>query len=113
MTKAFSEEYGKRIFPVFASFQVAGTKGNFSDPDDARLLTREATKYITDFGYDAYGFDFRRPYSEAMTKKINEISQKFPEVTSVDDYYRFYSHKHSSCPYFNLYDEYKIVRKQN
>lgn len=90
MTKAFSEEYGKRIFPVFASFQVAGTKGNFSDPDDARLLTREATKYITDFGYDAYGFDFRRPYSESMTKKINEISQKFPEVTSVDDYYRFY-----------------------
>ena len=30
-----------------------------------------------------------------------------------DDYARFYSHKHSSCPYFNLYDEYKIVRKQN
>lgn len=90
LTKAISEEYGKRIFPVFASSQVVGTKGNFDDPEDTTILKSFATKYITDFGYDAYGFDFRKPYSEAMTKKINELSEKFPEITSVDNFYRFY-----------------------
>ena len=30
-----------------------------------------------------------------------------------DDYVRFITSKTESCPYFNFYDEYSIVRKQN
>ncbi len=30
-----------------------------------------------------------------------------------DDMSRFLSRQTSSCPYFNFYDEYSIVRKQN
>ena len=30
-----------------------------------------------------------------------------------DEAVRFASDRHSSCPYFKFYDEYKIVRKQN
>ncbi len=30
-----------------------------------------------------------------------------------DEMYRFLKGDSSSCPYFDFYDEYKIVRKQN
>ena len=30
-----------------------------------------------------------------------------------DEMMRFLSHQNTACPYFNFYDEYKIVRKQN
>ena len=30
-----------------------------------------------------------------------------------DDYAGFMSNKKNTCPYFIMYDEYKIVRKQN
>ena len=30
-----------------------------------------------------------------------------------DDYGRFVSSNNKECPYFNFYDEYSIVRKQN
>lgn len=30
-----------------------------------------------------------------------------------DEAVRYASDRHSSCPYFRFYDEYKIVRKQN
>ena len=30
-----------------------------------------------------------------------------------DEMYRFLSKENFSCPYFNFYDEYSIVRKQN
>lgn len=30
-----------------------------------------------------------------------------------DDMMRFLSSPHSQCPFFHIYDEYKIVRKQN
>ena len=30
-----------------------------------------------------------------------------------DDMYRFVSGQTGACPYFNFYDEYSIVRKQN
>ena len=30
-----------------------------------------------------------------------------------DEYSRFMSGAHNSCPYYNFYDEYKMVRKQN
>jgi len=30
-----------------------------------------------------------------------------------DEMMRFLSYQNFSCPYFNFYDEYKIVRKQN
>ena len=30
-----------------------------------------------------------------------------------DEYINFLSGSNDNCPYFNLYDEYKMVRKQN
>lgn len=30
-----------------------------------------------------------------------------------DDMYRFFGGQTKECPYFNFYDEYSIVRKQN
>ena len=30
-----------------------------------------------------------------------------------DDMMRFLASPHSQCPFFHIYDEYKIVRKQN
>ncbi len=30
-----------------------------------------------------------------------------------DEYLRFLSNSFESCPYYQVYDEYKIVRKQN
>ncbi len=30
-----------------------------------------------------------------------------------DDMMRFLSSSHNQCPFFHIYDEYKIVRKQN
>ncbi len=39
------------------------------------------------------------------------------EVCSInldeDDVARYMSQSHYQCPYFSMYDEYKIVRKQN
>ena len=30
-----------------------------------------------------------------------------------DEYLQFITNKHSSCPYYKYYDEYKSVQKQN
>lgn len=90
MSKAVSEEYGKRIFPVFSGYEATGKKGNFDDPDGYTILEGFATKYITDFGFDSYGYDFRRPYNENTAKRLALLSEEHQEITSVENYYRFY-----------------------
>ena len=88
MTKALYEEYGLRNYPVFSSQEVIGKKGNWDDPDGMLILESEATQYLTDIGYDAYGFDYREP-TEAMTRKINDLHSMYPVITDTASYYRF------------------------
>ena len=90
-SKAVSEEFGKRLFPVFSGYETMGKKGNFSDPDGTTILEGFATKYITDFGFDSYCYDFRNT-NTAQKNKLAEVARdtKHPEIDSVENYYRCY-----------------------
>ncbi len=90
MTKALYEEYGKRIFSVFSAYEVIGRKGNWDDPEGTLILEDFATEYLTDIGYDSYGFDFRVPSTERMQKKFKEMSETNPEIYDARTYYKFY-----------------------
>ena len=88
MTKAVYEEYGKRTFPVFSSYEVFGRKGNMEDPDGNTILAPESTKYLTDIGFDNYGMDFRA-VNDRLAAKLKENSEKFGvELKNSEDYYR-------------------------
>ncbi len=43
----------------------------------------------------------------------DEYEQECEINLDEDDLARFVTQPNSSCPYFQMYDEYKIVRKQN
>ncbi len=92
MTKAVWEEYGKRIFPVFSLYEIVGKRGNIGDPDFQWLFSKESSDYITDVGFDVYGYDFRAPLREEKKLKLKkdfgrdfetpeEILQYFTDVT--------------------------------
>ena len=89
-SKAISEEFGKRIFPVFSGQEVMGQKGNWNDPDGMLILEEFATEYLTDIGFDAYGYDYRVPSTETMQNRFKVINEKFPEIYSTETYYRHY-----------------------
>lgn len=89
MTKALTEKYGLRINPVFSVYEVVGMKGNMQDPDGNTILQEFATEYITDYGVDSYGYDFRRPYTEAQTEKIKDLGTRYEGVESTETYYKF------------------------
>ena len=55
-------------------------------------MCENCANYIYDAEYDEYCCDINLDEDEMM---------------------RFLTDKTSNCPYFNFYDEYKIVRKQN
>jgi len=93
MTKALSEKYGKRIFPVFSCYEITGYKGNEEDKLGEIQFEKYASEYITDIGFDSYGQDVRPEYAEAMRPKIEAFAKRFPEVTSAEAYYRFYTKK--------------------
>ncbi len=90
MTKALTEAYGKRIYPVFSVQEVAGVRGNIDDPEGDVVLEKFATEYITDTGFDSYGFDFREPSTEAMQRKLMQVHEKYPNVNNTTDYYKNY-----------------------
>lgn len=92
MTKALTEEYGKRIYPVFSGYEVMGKKGNHDDPEGILILESFATKYITDAGFDSYGYDFRVPSTQAMQNRIAELAKtpEFEGITSSVGYYERY-----------------------
>ena len=93
MTRALSLEYGLRINPVFSAYEVMGIKGNMQDPEGNTILQEFATEYLTDIGYDSYGYDFRKPYTEAQANKLTELGKKFDGVESTETYYKFYFNK--------------------
>ncbi len=92
MTKAVSETFGKRIFPVFSMQELLGFKGNLDDPDGIRSLHTEDTDYITDVAFDVYGYDFRLPPSERFVAYFKELSNRFGvELKSTVDVYNYYT----------------------
>ncbi len=93
MTKALYNEYGLRINPVFSAYEVMGIKGNMQDPEGNTILQEFATEYLTDIGYDSYGYDFRRPYTEMQAEKLKTLGEKFEGVESTETYYKFYFNK--------------------
>lgn len=88
VTKAMHEEFGMRIYPVFSTYEILGQKGNWNDPNGTLILESYATEYLTDIGFDSYGYDFRPP-TEAMAKKLASVSETYPQVTDTASYYRF------------------------
>ena len=91
MTKAMSEEFGKRIFPVFSVQELLGFKGNPDDPDGIKSIRYEDTAYVTDAAFDVYGFDFRA-VNERLARKFEEISQRVnAKITNSDELIRHYA----------------------
>ncbi len=91
MTKALYNEYGLRNGPVFSVYELVGMKGNMQDPDGNTVLQEFATEYLTDIGFDSYGYDFRTPYTEAQTEKIKSLGEKYPGVDSTETYYKYFN----------------------
>ena len=90
MTKALYEAYGKRNFVCFSGQEVAGAKGNWNDPEGTLILESFATEYISDVGFDSYGYDFRRPSSPAMEKRFETISETMPGVHDAESYFKYF-----------------------
>lgn len=91
MTRALYEEYGLRNYPVFSSQELIGAKGNMDDPDSDRMLQPFACEFITDIGYDSYGYDFRKPAGEGLEGRFATLREEgFDGVCTTEDYYRFF-----------------------
>lgn len=93
MTKALYEEYGKRIYPVFSTYEVTGHKGNVTDPDANTQFLKYASKYITDIAFDSYDYDVRPEYQHKYSEKFAKLQEKMPEIDSGEAYYRTYLKK--------------------
>lgn len=93
MTKALYEEYGKRIYPVFSTYEITGHKGNPDDPNSNIQFEKFASKYITDIGFDSYDYDVRPEYQHTMAKQFAKLQEKMPEIDSGEAYYRTYTQK--------------------
>ena len=89
MTKAISETYGKRIFPVFSNYEIVGKRGNIEDPPNFQfLLEKWASKYITDVAFDNYGYDFRVPLRDAEKKRLSAFyNREFESAEDILEYY--------------------------
>ncbi len=89
MTRALHEEYGLRIFPVFSGYETTGRKGNWNDPEGMLVLEDFATPYITDYGFDSYGYDFRKS-TQAQLGRFKTLQEQYPEIHSTESYYHYY-----------------------
>ncbi len=89
MTKAISETYGKRIFPVFSNYEIVGKRGNIEDPPNFQwLLQKSCSTYITDVAFDNYGYDFRVPIREAEKQRLIGLYDKeFNTAEEVMEYF--------------------------
>lgn len=92
MTKAMSEAFGKRIFTNFSLYEIAGKRGNEGDPDFQWLLRKDCSKYLTDVGFDLYGWDLRPEnqdkLQEALTKRG---AQEGVVLKTGEDLYQHYT----------------------
>ena len=92
MTKAVSETFGKRIFTNFSLYEIAGKRGNDGDPDFQWLLRKDCSKYITDTGFDLYGWDFRKEAQERLLPSLQKRgAQHGVEINTTEELYQFYT----------------------
>ena len=91
MTKAISEAYGMRIFPVFSMYEIVGKRGNIGDPDFQWLLKKESSKYITDVAFDVYSYDFRGELRDATKERLKRHYNI--DFTTAEEALQFYTDK--------------------
>ncbi len=92
MTKAMSETFGKRIFANFSLYEIAGKRGNDGDPDFQWLLRRDCSHYLTDVGFDLYGWDMRPEMQEKLKPALEERGkQEGVELRSGTELYQHYT----------------------
>ena len=87
--KNLYEEYGKRIFPVFATGEFMDSEGNAMqikmDAAKMKKVIPEALKYVTDVGFDSYSVDVRFGFGNGDFIERNH--QKIPEIVDGKSYY--------------------------
>lgn len=92
MTKAVSETFGKRIFPVFSFYEIVGKRGNDGDPDFQWLLKKECSEYITDVAFDVYGFDFSNPQDERTLAEYKCLEKSYGVAfNSAEDVFEYHT----------------------
>ena len=92
MTKAVSEAFGKRIFVNFSLYEIAGKRGNDGDPDFQWLLRKDCSKYITDVGYDLYGFDMRPENQDKIQANLQRSGKQHgTEFKTATDLYEYFT----------------------
>lgn len=92
MTKAVSETFGKRIFPVFSFYEIVGKRGNDGDPDFQWLLRKECSEYITDVAFDVYGFDFTNPTDERTLAEYKRLEKSYGvPFNSAEDVFEYHT----------------------
>ncbi|MBQ5816128.1 MAG: hypothetical protein IIW33_01570 [Oscillospiraceae bacterium] len=93
MTRALYEEYGKRIYPVFSTYEITGHKGNADDPSSNIQFEKFASEFITDIGFDSYDYDVRPEFNDKQMGQIRKLQEKIPEIVDGQSYYRVYTQK--------------------
>lgn len=94
MTKAVSETFGKRIFPVFSLYEIVGKRGNLADPDFQWLLKKECSEYITDVAFDVYGYDFTNPSDERTLSEYKRLEGQYGvPFSSAEDIFELLTEK--------------------
>lgn len=92
MTKAMTEAFGKRIFTNFSLYEIAGKRGNDGDPDFQWLLRKDCSKYLTDVGFDLYGWDMRPEFQEQLRPSLEARGkQEGVELKTGSDLYQHYT----------------------
>ncbi|MDO4949897.1 MAG: hypothetical protein Q4E55_07015 [Bacteroidales bacterium] len=91
-TKALTEMYAKRIYPVFATGEFSGNEGNAMqlemEAEGMRKAIPEALAYVTDIGFDAYCMDVRDEYNYGGQKShLAKVEKEFPGVVDGKTYY--------------------------
>ena len=91
MTRAYADTYGKRLFTNFSLYEIAGKRGNDGDPDFQWLLQKDCSKYLTDVGFDLYGWDLRPESQEKLTEALTARGKlhRHEPFKSGEDYYQY------------------------
>ncbi len=87
--KNLYEEYGKRIFPVFATGEFMDSEGNAMqlqmDAANMKKVIPEALKYVTDVAFDSYCVDVRFGFGNGGYPE--KVSEKVPGIVDGKTYY--------------------------
>ena len=88
-TKRFYLDYGKRVFPVFATGEFMDSEGNAlqlkMDAANMKKVIPEALEYVTDVAFDSYSVDVRDGYPNGDF--VERVEKKLPGVVDGKSYY--------------------------